>query len=135
MGYFKWKWDSGPLPPYKLVERSTIKALSIFVKKSRGRVATFTPSQLARMSDLPKLPVVFSLVRTVLEELRKHGLLEIWSVRVIRRIGGGRKYRYIISSDSPLWKLLKEEDLSGEKCSLDYVIKRCVGIVQTARSD
>jgi len=125
-----WKWDTGPLPPYRAVERSTISALSVLVKRSRGNMATFTPSQLARISNLPKLPVVFSLVRAVLEELRRRGLLEIWSVRVIRRKGGGRKYRYAISSDSPLWWFLK--GLDGGECTLDRVIEGCAGAVQVA---
>ncbi|RLF22672.1 MAG: hypothetical protein DRN15_08315 [Thermoprotei archaeon] len=89
------------------IERLTFKALSELIRNARGTCVTFTCKKLAKMAKLSTKPVTLTLVREVLEQLRREGLISIYKV-------SSHGIKYMITRDSPLWHACK----TGEVLSL-----------------
>ncbi|MHC1627269.1 MAG: hypothetical protein ACXQTI_00335 [Candidatus Nezhaarchaeales archaeon] len=87
--------------PFTEIEKKTLKALTELVCSSRGNCITFTCKKLAKMAGLSTKPVTLTLVREVLEELRRQGLITIYKK-------SRHSVKYMLTKDSPLWKLLEQ---------------------------
>jgi len=99
---------------YHEIERLTLKALTELIRSARGTCVTFSCKKLAKMAKLSTKPVTLTLVREVLEKLREKGLISIY-----RATSHGIKY--IVTKDSPIWPLLKEDDPLDLKDLLDKI--------------
>jgi len=107
---------------------SVFSALERKVKFARGTAVTFRCKHLARYV-VPK-PVVLTVIRHILEELRKKGYIDVWSVR---RVGNYGYRRYILRKDSPLWEFLKNSTPSDLQSYVDNILKRDDYTVPVAR--
>ena len=85
---------------YEDIERLTLLALGKLIKDARGSVVTFTCKKLAKMAKISTKPVTLTLVRAVLEELRREGYITIYKV-------SSHGIKYMITRDSPLWRFYK----------------------------
>ncbi|RLF16141.1 MAG: hypothetical protein DRJ66_03495 [Thermoprotei archaeon] len=85
---------------YEDIERLTLFALGKLIKDARGSVVTFTCKKLAKIANLSTKPVTLTLVRAVLEELRKEGYISIYKI-------SSHGIKYMITRESPLWNLYK----------------------------
>ena len=85
---------------YEEVERGTLEALARLIRSARGSVVTFTCKRLAKMAGLSTKPITLTLVREVLEQLRREGLLSIYRI-------SSHGIKYMITRDSPLWRYIK----------------------------
>ena len=65
---------------------------------------TFTSKKIAMRAGLPPQPILLTLVKDVLENLRKEGLIKRY-----KRTSHGVKY--MVDSQSPLWKAAKDRSL------------------------
>ena len=86
--------------PFEIIERKTIEALAELIRRQKGGCLTFTCKHLARLAGLDTKPVTLTLIREVIEELRRRGWLEIYKIS-----SHGIKYK--ITCKSPAWKILK----------------------------
>lgn len=85
---------------FREVERWVSEALYMAINRAMGTCISFTPKTLLQYIDKSDvLPVVLTLVKYILEELYKHGLLDKDQSRSI--------VRYRVCKDSPLWGLAK----------------------------
>jgi len=67
-----------------------------------GQVCVIKPKKLVRACGLEPTWFNSFSVRRILEDLRWHGLIDLY--------GGGRHTRYIIMRESPLWSMLTSGD-------------------------
>ena len=86
-------------------EALVLKALRSVLMGQRGQVCVIKLRKLVRACGLE--PTWFNSfnVRRVLEDLREHGLIDLYSER--------KHVRYIISRRSPLWVMLTSGDPPG----------------------
>lgn len=81
------------------------------IKYARGTCVSFTPKKVLEYANIKDtLPVVLTLVKHVLEELVKKGLIEKDTSRSITR--------YRICKTSELWSLCKETENSEKLLKL-----------------
>ncbi|RLE66189.1 MAG: hypothetical protein DRJ47_03015 [Thermoprotei archaeon] len=94
--------------PYSDYEKLRITVISILIdliKRSRGTCVTFTGKKIVLMAGFPPQPVLLTVVKSILEELRQEKLIEYYS-----RSSHGVKY--IVTRDSPLWQVIKNGDIT-----------------------
>ncbi len=102
---------------FREIERWVSEALYRAINGAMGSCVSFTPKRLLDYVDRSDvIPVVLTLVKHILEELHKHGLIEKDQSRSI--------VRYRVCRDSPLWSLAK----GGQ--SSDNILKLLVTIVE-----
>jgi len=106
---------------YREIVFSVFYSLGKMVKFSRGTAVTFRCKHLAKLVT-PK-PATLTVIRHILEELRKKGYIDIWSVRRIGETGRGRTYRYILRKDSPLWEFLKKSTITDLHVFINNILK------------
>ncbi|RLF17619.1 MAG: DNA-binding protein [Thermoprotei archaeon] len=97
------------------VERIAVEAVSYLIAKARGSCVTFTPKRVAQVAGLDTKPVTLSVVKYVLEKMRSRGLISIWDSK--------RKTRYIVTKDSPLWKIVKAKGEKNSLSDITYIIR------------
>ena len=90
------------------IGRLVYEAVERLIYMARGSCRTFTPKQVAKAAGLDTKPVTLTVVRYFLEEMRKKGLIDLYRIRRGGQ-GNGSVYRYIITRESPLWKLVKSK--------------------------
>ncbi len=84
-----------------------VSTLMKMIKHTRGNVLTFNTKKIAVYANIETHPVILTLVKDVLENLRKEGY--------IRRLGKSRHgIKYMINRDSPLWKAAKDDNYIKE---------------------
>ncbi|RLE88820.1 MAG: hypothetical protein DRJ96_01510 [Thermoprotei archaeon] len=98
---------------YEGLQRMVVAALAKMIRSTKGTMLTFNAKKIAVMAGLPTHPVVLTLIKEVIEQMRARGL-----VRRISRSSHGVKYA--ITRDSPFWLLAK----AGEKTPMLEVIAR-----------
>lgn len=114
--------DLSALPIYrnydelKFIVVSTIMNL---IKRTKGNVLTFTAKKIAVHAGIQSHPVVLTLIKDVLENLRREGY-----IRRLARTSHGTKY--IVDRNSALWRAAKGEVLVYELTSpyLNSVVLR-----------
>lgn len=84
------------------------------IATTKGSMLTFNAKKIASEAGLPTHPVVLTLIKEVIEQLREQGL-----VRRLSRTAHGVKYA--VSRESPLWVLAKHGELGEE---LEVVIAK-----------
>ena len=87
---------------YETIEKMTLLGIKALVRGARGDHVLFKPKKVAKVVGLPTKPVILTLVRHVLEELRTKGIVDLYSTN-------SHGYKYIIRRNSPLWKEVKKE--------------------------
>ena len=108
------------LSEFEEIVYSVLTSLDRMVKLSRGTAVTFKCKNLAR-TVVPK-PVVLTVIKHILEEFRKKGYIDVWSVRRIGETGRGVS-RYILTKDSPLWKFLKNATIEDLQSYMENILK------------
>ncbi len=91
---------------YNEVKFVVVSTLMDLIKRTKGNMLTFTSKKIAVHAGLPPQPILLTLVKDVLENLRKEGL-----IRRYKKTSHGVKY--MIDSQSPLWKAAKDRSLIG----------------------
>jgi len=91
---------------YNELKFIVVTTLMDLVKRTRGNMLTFTSKKLAVHAGLPPQPILLTLIKDVLENLRREGM-----IRRYKRTSHGVKY--MIDSQSPLWKAAKDRSLIG----------------------
>jgi len=81
---------------YNEVKLAVITAIMILISKAKGSCVTFTSKKLAVIAGLPTQPILLTVIRDVLENLRSEGLIKRY-----KRTSHGVKY--MVTKDSPLW--------------------------------
>ncbi len=97
------------------IERLTLEALGKLVKKARGSCVTFTCKKLAKTANISTKPVTLTLVREVLEQLRREKLIDIYKI-------SSHGIKYTITKESPLWWFYKNGEGENEKLNVQRVI-------------
>jgi len=90
-----------PYSSYEELKQSVVRAIIKLISRSRGTCVTFTGKKIALTANLPPQPVLLTVIRSILEELRKEGLISRYS-------GRSHGVRYIVTNNSPLWSLVKK---------------------------
>ncbi|MGC8571212.1 hypothetical protein [Caldivirga sp.] len=86
---------------FREVERWVSEALYRSISRAMGTCVSFTPKTLLEYINKENvIPVVLTLIKHILEELYRHGLLEKDQSRSI--------VRYRVCRNSPLWNLAKD---------------------------
>jgi len=81
---------------YEDIKLMVISAIMDLISRTKGNCVTFTSKKLAQIAGLPTQPVLLTIVRDVLENLRRDGLI----IRYSRTSHG---VKYMITKESPLW--------------------------------
>jgi len=81
---------------YEDIKLMVISAIMNLISRTKGSCITFTSKKLAQIAGLPTQPVLLTIIRDVLENLRKDGLI----IRYSRTSHG---VKYMITKESPLW--------------------------------
>ena len=89
---------------YSLMRKCIVRGLFKTIHRTRGNCVTFNCKRIAKAADLPTKPVTLTIVRSVIDELVDRDLVGVWK-------RGSGKVRYIVTRDSPLWKVAKSGDL------------------------
>jgi len=92
---------------YARLQRIVIETLGEMIASTKGSMLTFNAKKIASRAGLPTHPVVLTLVKEVIEQLRARGL-----VRRLSRTAHGVKYA--VDRESPLWFLSKQGKLKEE---------------------
>ncbi len=92
---------------YNEFRATVIGSLADLIRRTKGNMLTFTAKKVAVNAGLPPQPILLTLVKDVLEALTREGLISRFS-----RSSHGTKY--VVTRDSPLWKLAKGEGLISE---------------------
>lgn len=87
---------------YEKLQSAVLTTLMKMIRATKGSMLTFNAKKIAVLAGLPTHPVVLTLIKEVIEQLREKGL-----VRRISRTSHGVKYA--VNRDSPLWRLAKLE--------------------------
>ena len=88
---------------YEKLQSTVLSALAKLVKATRGSMLTFNAKKLAVVAGLPTHPVVLTLIKEVIEQLRARGLV----YRISRSSHG---VKYAITKESPLWSIAKTSE-------------------------
>lgn len=99
---------------FSYLQRIVLDTLGKMISTTKGSMLTFNAKKIASEAGLPTHPVVLTLIKEVIEQLREQGL-----VRRLSRTAHGVKYA--VNKESPLWILAKHGELNGE---LEAVIAR-----------
>ncbi len=78
-----------------------ISTLAEMIQRTKGNMLTFNSKKVAILADIDTHPVILTLVKDVLEDLRRRGY-----INYMGRSKHGVKY--VVNSRSPLWKAAKE---------------------------
>jgi len=89
---------------YEELKFLVVSALMDLIRRTRGNMITFTSKKVAVHAGLPPQPILLTLVKDVLENLRKEGLIKRY-----KKTSHGVKY--MVNSKSPLWKAAKDRRL------------------------
>lgn len=91
------------------------------IRRTKGNVITFTSKKVAVHAGIPPHPVVLTLVKDVLENLRKEGY-----IKRLAKTSHGTKY--MVDRTSIFWKASKDEKLIYQLRSpyLQTIIARIV---------
>ncbi|MCD6508837.1 MAG: hypothetical protein J7L11_00380 [Thermoprotei archaeon] len=100
---------------YEDIERLTLEALGRLVRKARGSCVTFTCKKLAKTANISTKPVTLTLVREVLEQLRRENLIHIYKI-------SSHGIKYTITRESPLWWFYKNNGTGREELNVRRVI-------------
>lgn len=85
-----------------------VQTLAKMIQKTKGNMLTFNSKKIAILAGIDTHPVILTLVKDVLEGLRKKGY-----IKTMGRSKHGTKY--MINSKSPLWILAKHrEEITAE---------------------
>lgn len=96
---------------FREIEKWVSEALYRAISRAMGTCVSFTPKSLLEYVNRENvIPVVLTLVKHILEELYKHGLLEKDQSRSI--------IRYRVCKDTPLWSLAKDSQDSSKILTL-----------------
>ena len=82
------------------VERLVEYGVREIILRSRGSCVTFKTKDVAKVAGLSTHPIVLSVVRSILDEMVRKGLIGVWRA-------GRRRRRYIVAEGSPLWREAK----------------------------
>ncbi len=88
--------DSVVYRNYNDIKLAVISAIIELVSRAKGSCVTFTSKKIAQIAGLPTQPVLLTIIRDVLENLRSEGL-------IIRYSKTSHGVKYMITKDSPLW--------------------------------
>ncbi|MCD6509205.1 MAG: hypothetical protein J7L11_02280 [Thermoprotei archaeon] len=88
------------MPMGSNVEEVALRALIELIANTKGSCMTFTPKKVAIQAGLDTKPVTLTVVKYVLEKLRKEGLVKVWR--------SSRRMRYMVTKESPLWQEAKK---------------------------
>jgi len=81
---------------YEEIKLMVVSAIVNLIARTKGTCLTFTSKKLAQVAGLPTQPVLLTIVRDVLENLRREGL-------IVRYSKTSHGVKYMITKDSPLW--------------------------------
>ncbi len=95
---------------YDEVKALVVLTIISFIRKTKGSAITFTAKKIAVSAGLPAQPVILTLVKDVLENLSREGLIDVYS-----RTSHGVKY--MITKSSALWLIAKGEKKKPLKSS------------------
>lgn len=95
---------------YDEVKALVVLTIISFIHKTKGSAITFTAKKIAVSAGLPAQPVILTLVKDVLENLSREGLIDVYS-----RTSHGVKY--MITKSSALWLIAKGEKKKPLKSS------------------
>jgi len=101
---------------FSRLQRIVLVTLGRMIASTKGTMLTFNAKKLASEAGLPTHPVVLTLIKEVIEQLREQGL-----VRRLSRTAHGVKYA--VSRESPIWTLAKLGELEGDLEALSAKIK------------
>ena len=107
---------------YDELKYLVVKTIMTLIKRTKGSVITFTAKKIAVHADIPTHPVVLTLVKDVLDNLKREGY-----IRKLARTSHGTKY--IVEKTSSLWRASKDERLLYELESpyLKTILPKIVG--------
>jgi len=97
---------------YNSLQKIVVNTLAYMISKTKGSMITFNAKKIAVNAGLPTHPVLLTLIKDVLEQLRAHGFISRFS-----RSSHGVKYA--ITKESAFWRLSKE---GVEMDSLDAIL-------------
>ncbi len=94
-----------------------IRTLCEMVTKTKGNMLTFNSKKIAILAGIDTHPVILTLIKDVLEGLRRRGL-----IKIMGRSRHGTKY--MIDKKSPLWILAKNgvEITNETLMNIEYVL-------------
>ncbi len=85
---------------YEAFKALIITTLASMIERTKGNMLTFNSKKIAILADIDTHPVILTLVKDVLEDLRRRGYISYM---------GRSKHgvKYVVNSKSPLWKAAK----------------------------
>ncbi|MEM1928490.1 MAG: hypothetical protein QXH81_00805 [Thermofilaceae archaeon] len=101
---------------YARLQKIVVETLANMISATKGSMLTFNAKKIASEAGLPTHPVVLTLIKEVIEQLRAQGL-----VRRLSKTAHGVKYA--VNRESPLWFLAKQGELTGNLESVLAKIK------------
>ena len=94
---------------YNDIKIAVISAIIELISRAKGSCVTFTSKKIAQIAGLPTQPVLLTIVRDVLENLRNEGL-------IIRYNKTSHGVKYMITKESPLWLFaISKSNIKGIK--------------------
>jgi len=83
-----------------------ISTLIQMIRRTKGNMLTFNSKKIAILAEIDTHPVILTLVKDVLEDLRRRGYVSYM---------GKSKHgvKYVINSSSPLWQAAKHGDVEA----------------------
>ncbi|RLE61030.1 MAG: hypothetical protein DRJ35_01620 [Thermoprotei archaeon] len=96
-----------------------VRTLAKMIERTKGNMLTFNSKKIAILAGIDTHPVILTLIKDVLEGLRKKGY-----IKTMGRSKHGTKY--MINSKSPLWILAKhgEEITSEALMNIEVVVAK-----------
>ena len=88
---------------YEEIKFNVVRALMDLIYRTKGSILTFTSKKIAVYAGIPTQPILLTLVKDVLENLRSEGL-----IRRYKKTSHGVKY--IVDVSSPLWTAAKNKE-------------------------
>ncbi|RLE82321.1 MAG: hypothetical protein DRJ51_01580 [Thermoprotei archaeon] len=120
--------DDIPYRDYEKLRLTVISILVDLIRRSRGTCITFTGKKIAILAGLSPQPVLLTVVKSILEELRRERLISRYS-----RSSHGIKY--IITRDSPLWQVVKSGDFEKYTCLFNETLCVIISDLVKKRSE
>lgn len=87
---------------YFNIEQRVLQAIAELIINAKGTCVCIYPKKIAKLAGLRLTPVSLSVIHHILRDLEAKGLIQFWSYK-------NRKYRYLITKDSPLWVEIKQK--------------------------
>ena len=91
---------------YEEIKFNVVRTLMELIYRTKGSILTFTSKKIAVYAGIPPQPILLTLVKDVLENLRSEGL-----IRRYKKTSHGVKY--IVDVSSPLWTAAKTKNIYG----------------------